>query len=79
MTSIIHQHLNFITTDHEKKHAAIDFQTSTHWPKAMSNDATEHSQDLFRQDVFAWWHQAITSTNVDQSSMRSYGIHLRTI
>ena len=27
--------------------------------------------------LVAWWHQAITWTNVDQSSERSCGIHLR--
>ena len=29
--------------------------------------------------LVAWWHQAITGTNVDLSSVRSSDIHLRVI
>ena len=36
-------------------------------------------QHLLRQWLVAWWHQAITWTNVDLSSITSSGIHLRAI
>ena len=36
-------------------------------------------QHWFRQWLVAWWHQAITWTNVDLASVRSIGIHLSTI
>ena len=36
-------------------------------------------QDWFSQRPGAWWHQAITWTNVDKSSVRSCGIHLKVI
>ena len=34
-------------------------------------------QHWLRQWLVAWWHQAITWTNIDLSSVRSSGIHLR--
>ena len=36
-------------------------------------------QHWFRQWLVAWRHQAITRTNVDLSSVKSCGIHLRAI
>ena len=36
-------------------------------------------QHWLRQWLVAWWHQAITWTNVDLWSVRSIGIHLRAI
>ena len=36
-------------------------------------------QHWLRLWLAAWWHQAITWTNVDLSSVRSCGIHLRAI
>ena len=36
-------------------------------------------QHWFRQWLVAWWHQAISWTNVDLSSLRSSDVHLRAI
>ena len=45
----------------------------------MPYGVMEHGQHWFRQWLVAWWHQAITWTNVDWSSVRSGGIHQRAI
>ena len=39
----------------------------------------ELGQHRLRQWLVAWWHQAITWTNVDLSSVRSCGFHVRAI
>ena len=45
----------------------------------MPYDITELDQHWFRQRIVAWWYEAITWTNIDLSSVRSCGIHLRAI
>ena len=67
----------------------IQWHTSIHWPKPQitlnhCDLVTPHGvQELdhhwSRQWLVAWRHQAITWNNVDISSVRSNGIHLRTI
>ena len=39
----------------------------------------EHGQHWFRQWLGAWWHQAITLTNVDLPSLKSSDNHLRAV
>ena len=51
----------------------------THWGLLSPFVDIDLGQHWFRQWLVAWWHQAITWTNVDLSSARSSGIHLRTI
>ena len=45
----------------------------------MPDDDTVLDQHLLRKWLAACWHQAITSTNVDLSVVRSSDIHLRAI
>ena len=50
---------------------------STHWGLATLYGVGDLGQHWFRQWLVAWRHQAITWVNVDLSSVRSCGIHLR--
>ena len=49
----------------------------THWPLETPYGIMELGQHWFRQWLVAWWHQAITWTNVDWSSEGSHDVDLR--
>ena len=51
----------------------------THCGLVTPYDDRDLGQHWFRKWLVAWWHQAITWTNVDLSSVRSSGIHLSAI
>ena len=51
----------------------------THCGLVTPYGSRDLSQHWFRQWLVAWWHQAITWTNVDLSSLRSSDVHLRAI
>ena len=54
-------------------------QGSTHCGLGVSYDDINLGQHWLRQWLVAWWHQAITWTNVDLSLARICGICLRAI
>ena len=54
-------------------------QQLTHCGLVMPYGVTELGQHWLRWWLVAWQHQAITWTNVDLSSVRSLGIHLRAL
>ena len=47
----------------------------THWGLVMPYGNRDLGQHWLRCWLVAWWHQAITWTNVDLLTLRSYGIH----
>ena len=49
----------------------------THWGLVTPYSIGDLGQHWLRQWLVAWWHKAITRTNVDLSSVRSNDIHLR--
>ena len=51
----------------------------THWGLVTPYGHVDLGQHWFRYWLVAWRHQAITWTNVDLSSVRSCGIHVRAI
>ena len=51
----------------------------THWSLVMPYGDTELGRHWFRWWLGAWWHQAITWTNIDFSLVRLCGIHLKAI
>ena len=51
----------------------------THCGLVMPYGCRDLGQHWFRKWLVAWWHQAITWTNVDMSSLRSSDVHLRAI
>ena len=51
----------------------------THWGLVTPYGNRELGQQWLRWWLVAWRHQAITSTNVDLSSVRSCGFHVRAI
>ena len=51
----------------------------THWGLVTPFGDIDLGQHWLRQWLAAWWHQAITWTNADLSSVRSSGIHLMAI
>ena len=51
----------------------------THWGLVTPYGNRDLGQHWPRQWLVAWWHQAITWTNVDLSSVEFCGIHLTTI
>ena len=51
----------------------------THCGLAMPYADINLGQHQSRQWLVTWWHQATTWTNVDLSSVKSCGIHLRAI
>ena len=57
----------------------FDLLISTHCGPLMPYGSTNLGLQWFRQWLVTWWHQAITWTNADLSSMRSSCIHLRVI
>ena len=56
-----------------------EIHLKTHWGLVMLFGDIDLGQHWFRQWLVAWRHQAITWTNVDLSSGRFCGIHLRAI
>ena len=64
-----------------KKHSLLTqiSQKLTHSGLAMPNEDIELCQHWLKEWLVAWWHQAITWTNVDLSSIRFSDSHLRAI
>ena len=51
----------------------------TQWGLVMPFGDIDLGQHWLRQWLVAWWHQVITWTNVDWSSVKSNDIHVRAI
>ena len=56
-----------------------DWSDLTHWGLVMPFGDRDLGQHWLRQWLVTWRHQAITWTNIDLSSVRCSGIHLRAI
>ena len=63
----------------QSKLIVVDLRLSTHWGLLVPYGVGDLGQHWFRQWLVAWRYQAITRTNVDWSSVRSCGIHPRTL
>ena len=49
------------------------------WPSNVIWRQGSTGRSTWAQVMAAWWHQAITWTHVDLSSVKSYGIHRRAL
>ena len=52
---------------------------NTHYGLVMPYGGKDQGQHWFRWWLIAWWHQAITWTNIDWTSLRSSDVYLRAI
>ena len=59
--------------------ASLGLDELTHWGLVTPYGDRDLGQHWLRKWLVAWRHQAITWTNVDWSSVKSSGIHIRSI